>query len=219
MMGRFITVEGADGVGKTTQLDFIEKWLGQQRLDVLRTREPGGTALGEMLRQILLNSNDVLIDHETELLMMFAARKQHLAEVIRPALEAGRWVLSDRFTDATYAYQGAGRGIPDSRIEPLERWVQGNLQPDLTLLFDVDVEVGISRSEARDLAQDRFEVQLLPFKYAVRKGYLERAARFPDRIKVVDAANSIDQVQRNLSQLLTAFIAQQRSSAPTVDSR
>ena len=166
--GRFITVEGSEGVGKSSNLDFIESLLREAGKDVVRTREPGGTELGETLRGILLDARQKAICDDAELLLMFAARAQHLAEVIRPALAAGKWVLCDRFTDATYAYQGGGRGIPFDRIAVLEQWVQGDLRPDLTLLLDMPVEAGLARAGARS-EPDRFEQEQTTFFERVRR--------------------------------------------------
>ena len=205
--GKFISVEGADGAGKTTQLDFIEKWLLQRKFDLVRTREPGGTELGERLRSILLDATELSISDEAELLMIFAARQQHLDQLIKPALAAGKWVLSDRFTDATYAYQGGGRGLDPGRIEILENWVQVGLQPDLTLVLDVSVDIGIERSTSRGADQDRFEREALAFKQAVRENYLSRAKRFPQRMRVVDASGSIDSVQNELERQLLGFVS------------
>ena len=203
--GGFITIEGADGAGKTTQLSFVEEWISQRGIELVRTREPGGTALGERLRQILLAANDLSISDEAELLMIFAARQQHLDQLIIPALEAGKWVLSDRFTDATYAYQGAGRGIAFERIEVLENWVQKGLQPDLTMVLDVNVETGMARSAGRGLEADRFERQAITFKEAVRLNYLQRAAQMPERIHVIDASGSVQSVQHSLVAVLEGF--------------
>jgi len=203
--GGFITIEGADGAGKTTQLNFVEEWISQRGIELVRTREPGGTALGERLRQILLAANDLSISDEAELLMIFAARQQHLDQLIIPALEAGKWVLSDRFTDATYAYQGAGRGIAFERIEVLENWVQKGLQPDLTMVLDVNVETGMARSAGRGLEADRFERQAITFKEAVRLNYLQRAAQMPERIHVIDASGSVQSVQHSLVAVLEGF--------------
>ena len=205
--GALITVEGADGAGKTTQLKFIEDWLLQNGLDVVRTREPGGTELGEKLREIILGAKEIAISDEAELLMIFAARQQHIDELITPALNQGKWVLSDRFTDATYAYQGAGRGISELRIKQLEAWVQKGLQPDLTLILDVSLETGMERSEGRGLEQDRFESQAKNFKDSVRLNYLQRAALDPDRMKVIDASGSIASVQKSLGEHLEQFLA------------
>lgn len=205
--GAFITVEGVDGAGKTTQMDFIEQWLADRGIDVVRTREPGGTDLGERLRDLLIQQTALRISGHSELMLVFAARRQHLEERILPALNSGRWVLSDRFTDATYAYQGAGRGIDAARIEILEHWVQEGLTPDLTVVLDVPTKLGMERSDRRGAAPDRFEEEALAFKQAVRECYLDRAAGDPDRIRVVDAAGSVAEVRRALSNLLADFLA------------
>jgi dTMP kinase len=204
--GAFISVEGSDGAGKTTQINHIEKRLQDSGIEVVRTREPGGTPLGERLRDLLLHSGDLPMSAETELLLVFAARRQHLDQLIWPALDAGKWVLSDRFTDATYAYQGAGRGIGADRIAQLEEWVQEGFAPDLTLVLDVAVDVGIQRSGGRSSEADRFERENLSFKEAVRRSYLERAARHPERIHVVDACGTVVSVQDRLSDLLDRFL-------------
>ena len=203
MQARFITLEGGEGVGKTTNLAFIEHYLQRHGLEVLRTREPGGTPLGENVRSLLLDSAHV--DSRAELLLVFAARAQHIAEVIRPALDAGHWVISDRFTDASYAYQGGGRGIETSVIGFLEHWVQQELQPDLTLLLDSPLDVGMARARGRGNV-DRFESEQEAFFERVRQVYLDRAATQPQRIKRVDASGSLEDVQvelaRHLDQLL-----------------
>ena len=203
MQARFITLEGGEGVGKTTNLAFIEHYLQRHGLEVLRTREPGGTPLGENVRSLLLDSAHV--DSRAELLLVFAARAQHIAEVIRPALDAGHWVISDRFTDASYAYQGGGRGIETSVIGFLEHWVQQELQPDLTLLLDSPLDVGMARARGRGNV-DRFESEQEAFFERVRQVYLDRAAAQPQRIKRVDASGSLEDVQvelaRHLDQLL-----------------
>ncbi len=206
--GAFITVEGGDGAGKTTQMDFIEGWLRDHDITVMRTREPGGTAVGERLREILLHGTDLPLSADTELLLVFAARRQHLDERILPSLAAGTWVLCDRFTDATYAYQGAGRGIPAERIARLEEWVQEGFDPDLTVLLDVGVEEAIRRSDDRGESSDRYEREGLSFKEAVRQCYLERARRDPDRFRVVDAGGSLESVQDSLDEILTTFSKQ-----------
>lgn len=206
--GAFITVEGADGAGKTTHLEFIERHLLSCGHAVTRSREPGGTALGELLRGVLLGELDrgAAISARAELLLLFAARAQHVDEVIAPALAAGRWVLCDRFTDATYAYQGGGRGIDARAIAALEELTHAELQPDLTLLLDVPVEVGQARSRRRDAADpDRFESESAAFKNAVRDAYLARAAEFPARIRCIDAAAGIAEVQVQLRAALDAF--------------
>ncbi len=204
--GRFITVEGSEGVGKSSNLDFIESLLIGAGKTVVRTREPGGTELGERLRAILLDAKQQNICDDAELLLMFAARAQHLAEVIRPALAAGNWVLCDRFTDATYAYQGAGRGIPFERIAVLEQWVQGDLRPDLTLLLDMPVADGLARAGARS-APDRFEREQAAFFERVREGYLQRARQEPERFRIIDASPPLPEVQAQIRAALAPFLA------------
>ena len=196
MRPRFITLEGGEGVGKTTNLAFIEDYLTTRGVDLLRTREPGGTPLGERIRGLLLDSGGM--NSLSELLLVFAARAQHLEEVIRPALGAGRWVLCDRFTDASYAYQGGGRGLDLSVIGFLEQWIQAGLQPDLTLLLDTSIEVGMARVQER-VATDRFESEPLGFFEKVRGAYLQRADQYPDRIKRVDASGSLGSVQARIT--------------------
>jgi len=207
MKPRFITLEGGEGVGKTTNLAFIEDYLTSRGIDLLRTREPGGTPLGERIRGLLLDSEH--IDDATELLLVFAARAQHITEVIRPALAAGRWVLCDRFTDASYAYQGGGRGIDFSVIEFLEQWVQAELQPDLTLLLDTPIEVGMSRVRQRGV-MDRFESEQFDFFEKVRAAYLKRADHCPGRIKQVDASGSLESVQVKIAWYLDQIIEKSR---------
>jgi len=204
--GAFITLEGADGAGKTTQLSFVQHWLEQHQINLQITREPGGTPFGEALRSLLLDKENLEIGDEAELLTVFAARQQHINAYILPSLEAGKWVLSDRFTDASYAYQGGGRGIPFERIAVLEEWVQGSLQPDLTILLDIDVALGAKRSEDRGSQADRFERESTAFKEAVRQAYLTRAASSEGRIQVVDARGSVAQVQEKITVVLKAFI-------------
>lgn len=183
MRGRFITFEGIDGAGKSTQIDVIEATLRARGLEVIRTREPGGTPLGEVIRKELLS---VSMDPATETLLFFASRAEHIAQVIRPALERGAWVLSDRFTDATYAYQVGGRGFPAEKVEELERWTHGDLQPDRTVLFDIEPEVAAKRvAQARNL--DRFEKENLDFFTRVRNAYLTRAKQSPDRFLIVNS--------------------------------
>jgi dTMP kinase len=205
MRGRFITLEGSEGSGKSTNLAFIHQYLQQSGIDVVLTREPGGTPLGETIREVLLDHRNTAMASDTELLLMFAARAQHLQELILPALEAGKWVLCDRFTDATYAYQGAGRGIEEARIAQLEQWVQGELRPDLTLFLDLPVEQGLARAGERS-APDRFEREQLDFFERVRQGYLEQAARAPGRYRVVDASQTLDAVQTQLTALLDDYL-------------
>jgi len=199
MNARFITIEGGEGVGKTTNLAFIEDYLKSKGVSLLRTREPGGTELGEKVREILLHSDHV--DAKTELLLVFAARAQHIKEVIRPALAKGQWVLSDRFTDASYAYQGGGRGINTSEIGFLEQWVQADLRPDMTLLLDTPVSVGMARARARG-PQDRFESEADHFFERVRAAYLERMKGDPDRIRRIDASVDLPLVQAAIAREL-----------------
>jgi dTMP kinase len=199
--GLFITLEGGEGAGKSTSLTFLHDWLAQRGKTVLVTREPGGTELGERIRDILLHRHEFNISRETETLLMFAARAEHLARVIRPELDKGGVVLCDRFTDASYAYQGGGRGLAAERIAALENWVQGDLRPDLTLLFDVSVEVGIARANRRS-APDRFEREEREFFERVRQTYLDRAQREPKRIRVIDATRSIAEVRQRLAAIL-----------------
>lgn len=205
MKGRFISVDGADGCGKSTHIDFIKDWLNERGAEVIHTREPGGTAFGELLRQILLNNDDVPISARSELLLIFAARMQHVEEIIVPNLNAGKWVLCERFTDATYAYQGGGRGIDTETIAMLEEWTHGDLQPNLTLLLDIPVEISVDRVSSRGNAQDRFERQELEFKESVRKAYQARAAQFPQRIRLIDANNTIEHVRAEISSVLENF--------------
>lgn len=204
MRGRFITLEGTEGVGKTTQLGYLQATLEARGIEVVATREPGGTSLGEAIRGLVLDHRHREMDADTELLLMFAARAQHLTQVIRPALEAGRWVLCDRFTDATYAYQGGGRGVNPARIAELERFVQGDLRPDLTLLLDAPVETGLERAGRRGSA-DRFEQETLAFFQRVREAYLRRAAAAPERYRVIAADRPVETVRDELAQVLQAF--------------
>lgn len=201
MSGLFITLEGPEGAGKTTNREFLAERLRAAGRQVLLTREPGGTPLAERIRELLLTPSDEPMASDTELLLMFAARAQHLEQVIRPALAAGKVVLCDRFTDATYAYQGGGRGLSEERIAVLETFVQGDLRPDLTLVFDLPVEVGLARAAARGRL-DRFEQEGREFFEAVRQAYLRRAARYPERYRIIDAGQPLDQVQQQLERLL-----------------
>ncbi|HYW93893.1 MAG TPA: dTMP kinase [Gammaproteobacteria bacterium] len=194
--GRFITIEGGEGVGKSTGLPHLRERLEQAGIRVEQTREPGGTAVGERIRELLLDRR-VAMGDDCELMLVFAARAEHLERVIRPALQRGDWVLCDRFTDATYAYQGGGRGLPAERIARLEAWVHGDLQPDLTLLLDAPVEVGFTRARRRG-SLNRFEREQVAFYRRVRRTYLQRAAADPDRFRVIDATGDPDQVQNAL---------------------
>ena len=202
MRGKFITLEGVDGAGKSTHLDWIARQIEAAGNKVVVPREPGGTPLGEALRQLLLTQSMHL---ETETLLMFAARREHLEQVILPALAAGTWVLSDRFTDASFAYQGGGRGLDLGRIEILENWVHQGLQPELTLVFDLSVEEAKRRRAAATAEPDRFEQQDLDFFSRVRAVYLARAARYPERIRVIDAGRSIEDIRKLLEQVLATI--------------
>ena len=196
MAGLFITVEGIDGAGKSTHLEWMRAYFEGHRREVVLTREPGGTPLGEALRALLLDPEH-RIHPEAEALLMFAARREHLERVILPALDAGKVVVCDRFTDATFAYQGGGRGVSTTRLEVLEDWVQGGLQPDLTLFFDVPVKVGRERL-ARGRTLDRFEREHADFFERVRAAYLERAQQFSTRFRIIDATRSIAEIQKEL---------------------
>lgn len=195
--GKFITVEGTEGVGKTTNIAFIRSWLEQQQIPYIATREPGGTPLAEQLRALLLQPREEQVNELAELLMVFAARAQHLAQVIVPALERGTWVLCDRFTDATYAYQGAGRQMDVQAIATLEQLVQQALRPDVVLLLDIPVQEGLARARGRG-ELDRFEQEDLAFFERVRSGYLERARRFAN-YAVIDASQPLEAVQADLA--------------------
>ena len=203
--GKFITLEGGEGVGKTTNLAVVKACLEAAGKRVLLTREPGGTPIGEKIRSILLDKGNAPLLASAELLLIFAARVQHVEEVIRPAIERGEWVLSDRFTDASYAYQGGGRGIDSARIAYLETWLLDNLQPDFTLLLDTSPAIGKHRAGLR-AELDRFESEELAFFERVRQGYLQRAKAMPDRFSVVDAGLPLDQVKYEISEKLTAWL-------------
>lgn len=205
MTGRFITVEGIEGAGKSSCMELLEKTIRTQGYDVLATREPGGTSLGEELRALLLGHRHDGMAEDTELLLMFAARAEHLRAKIEPALRAGRWVLCDRFTDATYAYQGYGRGIATARIATLEAWVQGDRRPDLTLLLDLPVELGIERAGKRS-APDRFEREALAFFERVRAGYLALAKAAPRRYRIIDASRSLPDVSAQIRQAVASYL-------------
>jgi dTMP kinase len=204
--GKFITLEGSEGAGKSTSLQFLQELLAQAGVPAISTREPGGTEIGEQVREILLHGRGQGMGADTELLLMFAARAEHLDKVIRPALAAGQWVLCDRFTDATYAYQGGGRGIPDERIAVLETWVQGALRPDMTLLFDIPTDQGRQRAGNRS-APDRFERESQDFFERVRRHYLAHAAREPRRIHVINAALDIPGVQAQIRSVIRQMLA------------
>lgn len=208
MPGRFITLEGVEGAGKTTALARVEATLAAAGIDLVVTREPGGTPLGEDLRELLLGHRHTGMSDDAELLLMFAARAEHLHQVIEPALAAGRWVLCDRFTDATYAYQGGGRSIDSERIRVLEDWVQGTRRPDLTLLLDLPVSTGLARAGQRS-EPDRFESEQQAFFEQVRQAYLAIAEREPTRVKVIDAAMSLEVVGDAIQAALEAYLEHQ----------
>lgn len=205
MRGRFITVEGVEGAGKSTQLAFLKEFLEGRGHVPLMTREPGGTGLAEQIRGLLLAPRDEGMTPDAELLLVFAARADHLARRIKPALEQGRWVVSDRFTDATFAYQGGGRGIDVDRITALESWVQGGLRPDRVIVLDLAPDVAARRVAERG-EPDRFESEALEFFLRVRGVYLDRARQFPDRYRVVDAAGSPGQVRRRVEDALEELL-------------
>ncbi len=202
MNGKFISIEGIEGAGKSTQLAFIQHYLREQGKTVVVTREPGGTELGEQIRTLLLSPSETPMAVNTELLLMFSARAEHIAQVITPALERGDWVISDRFTDATFAYQGGGRGIDSQRIEQIAEWTLSGLQPDVTFLFDLPVEIGQQRVISRNEDIDRFEQEKVDFFQKIRDCYLQRAEDEPERIKVIDATQSIDDIGVQLSRIL-----------------
>ncbi|AQT08603.1 thymidylate kinase [Pseudomonas protegens] len=209
MTGLFITLEGPEGAGKSTNREYLAERLRAAGIEVLLTREPGGTPLAERIRDVLLTPLEEVMNADTELLLVFAARAQHLATVIRPALERGAVVLCDRFTDSTYAYQGAGRGLSLARIAALEDFVQGELRPDLTLVFDLPVDVGLARASARGRL-DRFEQEGQAFFETVREAFLARAAAAPQRYVLVDAAQPLAQVQQSLDSLLPQLLERAR---------
>jgi dTMP kinase len=203
MRGRFITLEGIDGAGKSSHLRWVAGYLRSRGIRVKVTREPGGTPAGERLRRLVLGSRNRL-HAETETLLMFAARREHLAKVIAPALKRGVWVVCDRFTDATYAYQSGGSGVAWEKIEALERWVHPGLQPDLTILFDVSPAIGRRRT-ARKRKRDRFEREQEAYFKRVRSAYLRRARAKARRIRVVDARESLNQVKKELEKILSSY--------------
>lgn len=210
--GKFITFEGIDGAGKSTHIAYVagrlQEKLQERSIKVICSREPGGTPLGETLRALLLQHQMHL---ETEALLMFAVRREHLAQLIQPALERGDWVISDRFTDATFAYQGGGRKLPLDKLNALEQWVHPNLQPDLTLLFDVPLEVARARLDAtRDL--DKFEQEKADFFAATRQEYLRRAAEFPQRFRIIDSTQSIANIRLQLDKLMDELLDRAQST-------
>lgn len=205
MRGKFITVEGGEGVGKSSNIEFIANTLREKGIDCVVTREPGGTPLAEEIREVLIQRREEKVCPDTELLLMFAARAQHLNAKIIPALEAGKWVVCDRFTDATYAYQSGGRGLPSEKVANLETFVQGALRPDVTLLLDAPIEVGMARASKR-AALDRFEEEKVDFFNRVRNNYLGRAKADPERFVILDASQSLEDVQADLANTLSELI-------------
>ena len=204
--GKFLTIEGGEGAGKSTNIAFIKAFLEQHDVRVIETREPGGTPLAERIRGILLDNKVNNMCDDTELLLMFAARAQHIKEVIEPNLQQGNWILCDRFTDATYAYQGGGRGIDTQRIADLEQWVQGDLRPDLTLILDLPIEVGLKRAGKRS-EPDRFEQENIAFFTRVRNTYLQRAKQFPARYALIDASPALTEVQAQIVAVLNKVLS------------
>ncbi|MES2103237.1 MAG: dTMP kinase [Pseudomonadota bacterium] len=206
--GKFITFEGIDGAGKSTHIAYVIDLIKRHDINVVSTREPGGTPLGESLRDLVLNEKMHL---ETEALLMFAARRENLAQVIEPALQRGDWVISDRFTDSSFAYQGGGRKLALEKLNALEQWVHPELQPDLTLLFDVPLEVARERLDATRV-QDKFEQEKADFFDAARAEYLRRAAEFPNRFQVIDSTRPIPEIRQLLDRLISQLIARQRAA-------
>jgi len=207
MNGKFISIEGIEGAGKSTQLGFIRDFLETRGKRVVVSREPGGTELGEQIRELLLAPREDGMSEDAELLLMFAARAEHIHQVIKPALERGDWVLCDRFVDATFAYQGGGRGIDRNRIETISDWTLKGLETDLTLLFDLPVAVGQSRVIKRQQEKDRFEQEKAAFFEKIRDCYLQRAEAEPQRIKCIDASRDIEAIQSQLSEILTELLS------------
>lgn len=212
MPGRFITVEGIEGVGKTTNMGYLQQLIAAAGKELVVTREPGGTPLGEAIRVLLLDPQYKGMDPACELQLMFAARAEHLDKIIKPAIEAGKWVLCDRFTDATYAYQGGGRGLDTEKITVLEQLVQGDFRPDLTLLLDVPVEIGLARANNRS-APDRFEQEKVEFFERVRQAYLDMARQHDGRYRVIDAFRPLAQVQEQLDSVMRTFMQKQDATS------
>lgn len=212
MSGRLITLEGGEGAGKSTVLAHVREQLAAAGFDALLTREPGGTAAGEAMRAVLLDPAYRGLCAESELLLMFAARAQLVRELIRPALAAGRWVLSDRFTDASFAYQGGGRGQPIDRIAELERWAADGLKPDLTLLLDLPVEQGLARAGSRGVEADRIEQEQTTFFERVRAAYRARAAAEPQRFRLIDASRPLPEVLQQVGAAVAGFVEQERKA-------
>lgn len=206
--GKFITIEGIEGAGKSTALQFIQRYFANANIDLLLTREPGGTEIAEEIRKVLLYpASSETVAATTELLLMFASRAQHISHCIAPALQANKWVVSDRYVDATYAYQGGGRGLSLQHIKTLDELVVGDLYPELTLLLDVPAELGCARAEKRGTQKDRIEQERVEFFMRVRQAYLERAKQQPHRIKIIDASLPLEAVEAQLRHILDAFLA------------
>lgn len=205
MKGKFITLEGGEGAGKSTSVAYLREQIAEAGYEVISTREPGGTATAEAIREVLLADHGAPMPAMTELLLMFAARSAHIAQKIRPALEAGTWVISDRFTDASYAYQGTARGMGTAPIELLENLVQGDLRPDRVLLFDLPVQVGLARTKSRGTG-NRFDYEQQAFHEQVRSAYLARAQAFPERYALIDAELPLLQVQAQLKNVLAELL-------------
>ncbi|HLB43433.1 MAG TPA: dTMP kinase [Gammaproteobacteria bacterium] len=205
--GKFITIEGIEGAGKSTVIQFIKNYFEQFKINVVWTREPGGTELAEQIRHLLLHpvSHDIM-EAETELLLMFAARAQHVKKCIIPALTSGKWVVSDRFVDASYAYQGGGRNIDSRYISLLDQWIVGDTYPDLTVLLDIDAEEGFKRTVKRGTEKDRIEQEKIDFFIRVRHAYLVRAKQYPERIKLIDASASFSRVENQIRAILDNFV-------------
>ncbi len=199
--GKFITIDGVEGAGKSTQIDLICSYLQRKGVEVVRTREPGGTDLGEKIRSLLLDVDNKEMHSDTELLLMFSSRNELIQNKIIPALNKGSWVISDRFTDASFAYQGGGRMLDLDRISKLESWVLGEFQPDLTLLLDVSVDIGMTRIEAR-AAKDRIELEERAFFERVRSVFIDRSKSYPERIKLIDASGSISEIHNKIKLFL-----------------
>ena len=202
--GKFITIDGVEGAGKSTQITFICDYLKAKGVNVILTREPGGTDVGEKIRTLLLSNSTGKMHADTELMLMFAARNEHIQNKIMPALKQGDWVLSDRFTDASYAYQGGGRGLDVERIAQLEQWVLQDFTPDMSLLLDVPVEIGMSRVESRG-KKDRIELEATDFFNRVRQAYIDRSEQFPDRIKLIDSSQTVEHTKQQIKVILDSL--------------
>ncbi|SGZ95621.1 Thymidylate kinase [Bathymodiolus thermophilus thioautotrophic gill symbiont] len=199
--GKFITIDGVEGAGKSTQIDFICQYLTDKGINVVLTREPGGTEVGEKIRTLLLSNSTGKMHADTELMLMFAARNEHIQNKIIPTLNQGDWILSDRFTDASYAYQGGGRGLDIARIAQLEQWVLRSFAPDMTLLLDIPVDIGMRRVESRG-EKDRIEQESLDFFNRVRNTYIARSEQYPERIKLIDAAQNVENISNEIQKIL-----------------